>query len=92
MPYGLYTDIGKIISESSSGELQRLSIIRTILRNTKIILLDEPTANLDSKNEKIVNDILKDLSKEKTIVIISHKESTNSIADNVITIQGEKEL
>lgn len=92
LPYGLYTDIGKIISESSSGELQRLSIIRTILRNTKIILLDEPTANLDSKNEKIVNDILKDLSKEKTIVIISHKESTNSIADNVITIQGEKEL
>ena len=92
LPYGLYTDIGKIISESSSGELQRLSIIRTILRNTKIILLDEPTANLDSKNEKIVNDILKDLSKEKTIVIISHKESTNSIADNVISIQGEKEL
>lgn len=89
LPNGLLTDIGKVIKESSSGEMQRLAMIRAILRDSDIILLDEPTANLDDKNEKIVNDILKELSTQKTIILISHRASTCDIADNIINIKKE---
>ncbi|MGX7111808.1 ABC transporter ATP-binding protein [Gemella cuniculi] len=83
---GLNSKIGTIMSKLSSGEMQRLSILRGIMRESEILILDEPTANLDTENEIIVNNFLKELSNEKTVILISHKESSRSIADNIVEI------
>ncbi|MCG8482106.1 MAG: ABC transporter ATP-binding protein/permease [Clostridia bacterium] len=67
----------------SGGERQRIGMARAFLHDAKIILLDEPTSNIDSLNESILLNSLKEQSENKTIIIVSHRESTLSIADVV---------
>ena len=88
MPKGYDTTVGELGDSLSGGERQRIGIARAFLQNSEMILLDEPTSNLDSLNE---NYILKSLNMEsgrKTIVLVSHRESTMAIADRVHKIQG----
>ena len=83
LPHGYETNVGELGDTLSDGEKQRIGIARAFLHDADLLLLDEPTSNLDILNEGI---ILKSLEKEKsgkTIVLVSHKKSTLSLADRV---------
>ncbi|MEG0826589.1 MAG: ABC transporter ATP-binding protein/permease [Bacilli bacterium] len=76
------------INELSGGQKQRVAIARALVKNPKIILADEPTGNLDSVTGKQVMELLKKISKEKLVVIISHdNESANTYGDRIIEIK-----
>ena len=79
------------INELSGGQKQRVAIARALVKNPEIILADEPTGNLDSNTSKQIFEILKKLSKEKLVVIVSHdEESANKYADRIIKITDGK--
>ena len=61
-----------LVKNLSGGQKQRVAIARALVKNSKVLLADEPTGNLDTKNTKIIFDILKDISKEKLVVVVSH--------------------
>lgn len=84
---GLNTKIGTVMARLSSGELQRLSILRGIIRKSEILILDEPTANLDKENELLINNLLNKIKNNRTIILISHKEVSRGIADNIIELK-----
>lgn len=84
LPQGYETKLGELGNTLSGGERQRLGIARAFLRGASILLLDEPTSNLDSLNEAVILKALKEESKGKTILLVSHRSSTMSIADEVI--------
>lgn len=78
-------------SQLSGGEKQRVAIARALINNPKIILADEPTENLDEDNEKMIFQILKDLSKEgKCVIVVSHSNEVKSYADKIIKIANGK--
>ncbi|MEG2283121.1 MAG: ABC transporter ATP-binding protein, partial [Bacilli bacterium] len=79
------------VNELSGGQKQRVAIARALIKNPKIILADEPTGNLDSSTSKQVMDLLKEISKEKLVIIVSHdKESASIYGDRVIEIVDGK--
>lgn len=82
-----------LISETSNisgGEKQRLGIAMALAKKSSIILLDEPTSALDPDNEKRIVQLLKELSKEKLVIVISHKEDTLKCSDKVYSLQKGK--
>ena len=88
---GLYNFEKKKISECSGGEKQRIAIARALIKEPKLILCDEPTAALDSKNSYKLLDILKDLAKDRLIIIVSHNnELANKYADHIIKLKDGK--
>lgn len=90
LPNGYDTKVGELGENLSGGERQRLGIARAFLHNSKIMILDEPTSNLDSLNEAIILKSLKEHCEDKTIIIVSHRKSTLNIADNIFKMeQGE---
>ncbi len=72
----------------SAGEKQRLALARAFLRGSKLILLDEPTSNVDSINEKIILNAIKNQKTKNTFILVSHRESTMSIADSVYRMEN----
>ncbi len=79
------------VNELSGGQKQRVAIARALIKDPKIILADESTGNLDSKTSKQVMDLLKEISKEKLVVVVSHDvESANNYADRIIEIHDGK--
>lgn len=83
LPNGYDTEVGELGDTLSGGEKQRIGIARAFLHDAPMILMDEPTSNLDSLNEGIILKSLKESSEEKTIVLVSHRVSTMNIADTV---------
>ena len=83
LPNGYDTEVGELGDTLSGGEKQRIGIARAFLHDAQMILMDEPTSNLDSLNEGIILKSLKESSEEKTIVLVSHRISTMNIADTV---------
>ena len=83
LPEGYDTEVGELGDTLSGGEKQRIGIARTFLHDSELILLDEPTSNLDSLNEGIILKSLKEFAKEKTIILVSHRDSTMNVADSV---------
>lgn len=81
LPKGYDTEVGELGDTLSGGEKQRIGIARAFLHDSDLILLDEPTSNLDSLNEGIILKALKDSSKDKTVVLVSHRESTMNVVD-----------
>ncbi len=73
----------------SNGELNRLGLARALMKKSKIVLLDEPTAGLDSKTEKIVLELLSEWKYFRTIIVASHRESVINWADMVIDIKKD---
>lgn len=83
LPKGYDTEVGELGDTLSDGEKQRIGIARAFLHDAPMILMDEPTSNLDSLNEGIILKSLKESSKQKTIVLVSHRASTMNIAETV---------
>ena len=83
LPDGYDTEAGELGDTLSGGEKQRIGIARAFLHDVPFILLDEPTSNLDSLNEGIILKSLQEEKKDKTILIVSHRESTMQVADEV---------
>lgn len=87
LPDKYETQVGELGDTLSGGERQRIGIARAFLADADIILLDEPTSNLDSLNEGIILKSLKEASKDKTVIIVSHRDSTMAVADNVYSFE-----
>ena len=87
MPQQYETNIGDNGMKLSGGEQQRLSIARAIYKNAPILILDEATSHLDSNSEKLVQDALQNLLKDKTAIIIAHRLSTVQFADEIIVLK-----
>ena len=83
LPNGYDTEVGELGDTLSGGEKQRIGIARAFLHDSPMLLLDEPTSNLDSLNEGIILKSLKEESKGRTVVLVSHRESTMGITDDV---------
>lgn len=88
LPKGYDTEVGELGDTLSGGEKQRIGIARAFLHDSPMLLLDEPTSNLDSLNEGIILKALEQESKDKTVVLVSHRESTMGIADKVINMES----
>lgn len=84
LPEGYDTEVGELGDTLSDGERQRIGIARAFLHDAPLMLLDEPTSNLDSLNEGIILKSLKEESAGKTVVLVSHRESTMRAADTVV--------
>lgn len=87
MPLGYYANIGDRGTKLSGGQRQRLSIARAVLRNPPILILDEATSALDTESERLVQQALENLMKNRTSVVIAHRLSTIKFADEIIVLQ-----
>lgn len=90
LPHGYHTQLGEGARMLSGGQRQRLSIARSIVSNPRILLFDEATSALDPRAEKVVQDALNRVSKDKTTLIIAHKLATVMTADNIAVMNGGK--
>ena len=88
LPKGYDTEVGELGDTLSGGEKQRIGIARAFLHDAPMILMDEPTSNLDSLNEGIILKSLKESAKKKTIVLVSHRKSTMNITDAVYEMEN----
>lgn len=86
LPDGYQTKVSSALDNLSAGEKQRIGLARAFLRGSGLILLDEPTSNVDSLNEGIILKALKEQKKDKGIILVSHRESTTAICDHVYKI------
>ena len=90
LPTGIETVIGEGGSTLSGGELQRLSIARAILKDSKIVILDEATANVDPENEEKLIKAIDALTKNKTVIMIAHRLKTVRNCDNIYVVDDGK--
>ncbi len=90
LPDGYKTRVGALGDNLSAGEKQRIGLARAFLRGSELILLDEPTSNVDSINEGIILKALVEQKNKKSIILVSHRESTMAIADRIYRIEGGK--
>lgn len=88
LPEGYQTKIGELGETLSGGERQRLGLARAFLHEASLILLDEPTSNLDSLNEAVVLKSIKKSCEDKAIVLVSHRKSTMCIADLTYSVEN----
>lgn len=88
LPQGYDTPVGELGDTLSGGERQRLGLARAFLHDAPFLLLDEPTSNLDSLNEAVILKALHEQRAGKTIVLVSHRQSTMRIADTVYSVEN----
>ena len=88
LPKGYDTEVGELGDTLSGGEKQRIGIARAFLHDSPLLLLDEPTSNLDSLNEGIILKSLKEDTTDRTVVLVSHRVSTMNVADVVYEMEN----
>ena len=87
LPNGYDTPVGELGDTLSGGERQRIGLARAFLHDAPFMLLDEPTSNLDSLNEAVILKSLKEERENKTVVLVSHRQSTMRIVDKVYSVE-----
>lgn len=87
LPKGYDTLVGELGDTLSSGQKQRIGLARAFLHDAPFMLLDEPTSNLDSLNEGIILKAINEEKEDRTIVLVSHRQSTMRIVDNVYCVE-----
>lgn len=87
LPNGYDTPVGELGDTLSGGERQRIGLARAFLHDAPMMLLDEPTSNLDSLNEAVILKSLKEERENKTVVLVSHRQSTMRIVDKVYSVE-----
>ena len=87
LPKGYDTEVGELGDTLSGGEKQRIGIARALLHDSPLLLMDEPTSNLDSLNEGIILKSLREVAEKKTVVLVSHRKSTMNIVDTVFEMK-----
>jgi ATP-binding cassette subfamily C protein CydD len=90
LPEGLETRLGDRGAGLSGGELRRLALARVFLRDASLVVLDEPTAGLDADNEHLVLDAVKKLALGRTVLVISHRETTIACCNQVLVLSAGK--
>lgn len=88
LPNGYETQVGELGETLSGGERQRIGLARAFLHNAPLILLDEPTSNLDSLNEAVILKSLADNADKSTVVLVSHRKSTMKICDKIYSAEN----
>lgn len=91
-PNGYDSEVGERGVKLSGGQRQRIAIARAFLRNPKILIMDEATSELDSESEKLIQEALKKLMKNRTTIIIAHRFSTVLMADKIVVLKDGKIL
>jgi ATP-binding cassette subfamily B protein/subfamily B ATP-binding cassette protein MsbA len=84
---GYKTVVGPNGQRLSGGQRQRIALARAILRNAEILILDEATSQIDRESEQLIHDALAELGKERTMIMITHRESTLSLATKIVHVQ-----
>jgi ABC-type multidrug transport system fused ATPase/permease subunit len=87
LPHGLDSEVGEHGDLVSGGERQRIAIARSLLARPALLLLDEPTAHLDSANERALTDTIAQVSRECALLVIAHRPSTIRSADRIVVLQ-----
>ena len=87
LPNGYNTKVSELGGNLSAGERQRVGLARAFLRDSEVLILDEPTSNLDTLNEGEILKSIKENCKEKTIVLISHRKSTTAVCDKTYKLE-----
>jgi len=90
LPKGYDTKVGELGGNLSSGERQRVGLARAFLKDSEVLILDEPTSNLDALNEGEILKSINENCKDKTIILISHRKSTTAICDKVYKLENKK--
>lgn len=90
LPKGYNTRIGELGDKLSGGERQRIVISRVLLKNPPILLFDEPTSNLDSYNENAIQETLNEITKDKTVIIVTHRLSLLANVDKAYRMENGK--
>jgi ABC-type multidrug transport system fused ATPase/permease subunit len=86
LPQGLSTQVGERGTSLSGGQVQRLAIARALLKNAPVVVLDEPTSQIDLETEKVIHEALERLMKHKTVLLIAHRLSTVEKADRIVVM------
>ncbi|MFD9981501.1 ABC transporter ATP-binding protein [Streptomyces massasporeus] len=87
LPHGLDTPVGHRGSKLSGGERQRIAIARALLRKPRLLLLDEATSQLDAVNELALRDVVTDVARETTVLVVAHRLSTVTGADRIVVME-----